>query len=141
SFIVQGEFQHAPGTPAYPLTTLQAIAAADSTGIQSNATSTINRFQLLSGQIALTWRNTQFSFGNQSLWMGQGESGALLMSNNAEPIPMFRIQSAAPYRIPLLSAIIGPIQTQFFLGQISAHHCEVNGSPVAGSHILPQPFI
>ena len=142
SFIVQGEFQHAPGTPSYPLTALQAIAAADSIpSIQSNATTAVNQFQLLTSSVALTWRNTQFSFGNQSLWMGQGESGSLLMSNNAGPIPMFRIQSVTPYRIPLLSAILGPIQTEFFLGHLSGHQWEVNGSTVVGPNISPQPFI
>jgi membrane-associated phospholipid phosphatase len=141
SFILQGEFQHAPGTPSYPLSTLQAMAAADSTGIQSTATSSVNRFQLLNSEVALTWRNTQFSFGNQSVWLGQGESGALLMSNNAEPFPMFRMQSVTPYRVPLLSAILGPIQTEFFLGQLSGHHWEVNGSTFVGPQISPQPFI
>jgi len=142
SFILQGEFQHAPGTPAYPVSALQAIAAADSIpGIQRNATGTVNRFQLLTSAVALTWRNTQLSFGNQSLWMGAGESGSLLMSNNAEPFPMIRIQSISPYRIPLLSAILGPIQTEFFLGHLSGHQWEVNGSTFVGPNISPQPFI
>jgi Capsule assembly protein Wzi/PAP2 superfamily len=141
SFIFQGEFQHAPATPEYPLSALQAVAATDVTGIQSHATGIINRFQLLTSAMALTWRNTQFSFGNQSLWMGQGESGSLLMSNNAEPFPMFRIQSVSPYKIPLFSAILGPIQTEFFLGHLSGHHWEVNGSTFVGPNISPQPFI
>jgi hypothetical protein len=141
SFIVQGEFQHAPGTPAYPLSALQAIAATDSTGIQTNATAAVNRFHWLTSEVALTWRNTQFSFGNQSLWMGQGESGALLMSNNSEPFPMFRVQSVAPYKIPLLSAVLGPMQTEFFLGQLSGHHWEVDSPSVVGPNISPQPFI
>jgi Capsule assembly protein Wzi/PAP2 superfamily len=141
SFILQGEFQHAPGTRSYPLSTLQAMAAADSTGIQSNLTGPVNRFQLLTSAVALTWRNTQFSFGNQSLWMGQGDSGALLMANNAEPFPMFRMQSVSPFRIPVLSAILGPIQTEFFLGQLSGHHWEVNSPNVVGPNISPQPFI
>lgn len=141
SFIVQGEFQHAPETPAYPLSALQAIAATDSRGIQTNATAAVNRFRLLTSEVALTWRNTQFSFGNQSLWMGQGESGALLMSNNAEPFPMFRVQSVAPYKIPLLSAVLGPMQTEFFLGQLSGHHWELNSPNVVGPNISPQPFI
>jgi len=141
SFILQGEFEHAPGTPSYPLSALQAIAAADSTGIQSNATAAVNRFQLLTSEVALTWRNTQFSFGNQSLWLGQGASGALLMSNNAEPFPMFRMQSVAPYKIPLLSALLGPVQTEFFLGQLSGHHWELNSPNIVGPNISPQPFI
>jgi hypothetical protein len=141
SFIFQGEFQHSPATAAYPPSALQAVAATDSTGIQNNATGIINRFQLLTGAVALTWRNTQFSFGNQSLWMGQGESGSLLMSNNAESFPMFRVQSVSPYKVPLLSAILGPIQTEFFLGHLSGHAWEVNGSAVVGPGISPQPFI
>ncbi len=140
-FSAQAEYQHAPSTPSYPSSTLQAIAGANFTGVLPNGTAATSRFQLLTATAGVTWHNTQFSFGNQSLWLGVGESGALLMSNNAEPIPMLRIQSVTPYRIPLLSSILGPVSAEFFVGQLSGHHWEVNSPNVVGPNIAPQPFI
>lgn len=141
SVSIQAEYQHAPALPSYPQSTQQAIAAANFSGVLPNGIDAISRFRLITGTISLTWRNTNFSFGNQSLWLGPGESGALLMSDNAEAIPMFRMQNATPYRIPLLSKLLGPMQAEFFLGQLSGDHWEVNSPQVLGPNISQQPFI
>lgn len=142
SFYVRGEYQHAPATPAYPLAAQQAIANADLTLPVSNATGEINRFNIVDGSVALTFRNTQFSFGKQSQWMGPGESGPLLLSNNAESILMLKIQSVAPYKIPLLSNIFGPVRSEFFLGQLAGQEFEINGTTLIGpGGINPQPYL
>jgi hypothetical protein len=93
----------------------------------------------------------QFSFGQQSAWLGPGESGSFLMSDNAAPFPMFKIDDIVPHKIPGLSRILGPFRTQFFIGQLSGQrweHCIVAscqsypGFPgVVGPNISPQPFI
>jgi membrane-associated phospholipid phosphatase len=142
SFYIRGEYQHAPATRAYPLEVQQAIANADLTLPVSNAVGEINRFNVVDGSVALTFRNTQISFGKQSQWMGPGESGPLLLSNNAESILMLKIESVAPYKIPLLSNILGPIRSEFFLGQLSGHQFEFNGSSLLGpGGINPQPYL
>jgi hypothetical protein len=142
SFYVRGEYQHAPATPAYPLAAQQAIAGADFTLPVSNAHGQFNRFDLLDASVALTFRNTQISFGKQSQWMGPGESGSLLLSNNAEPILMLKIESVSPYKIPLVSHIFGPVRSEFFLGQLAGHQFEINGTTLIGpGGISQQPYL
>jgi membrane-associated phospholipid phosphatase len=142
SFYVRGEYQHAPGSPSYPLAAQQAIANADLTLPVSNATSNVSRFQLLEGSVALTLHNTQISFGKQSLWLGPSEAGSLLLSNNAESMVMLKVESIAPYKIPLVSNIFGPVRSEFFLGQLAGHQFELNGSSLIGpGGVNPQPYL
>ena len=56
-------------------------------------TGSYDRFRLLEGTVSLALNNVQFTFGKQSLWLGPSDTGALLFSNNAEPITMLRIVS------------------------------------------------
>lgn len=144
AFYVSGEYQQAPGMPSDPDSVLQAIANADLTSPVSNARAAVNRFQLLDSYASLTFHSTQFSFGKQSLWLGPGESGPLLFSNNAEPVLMFKMSSVTPYQFPLLSHLFGPAQSEFFLGQLQGHTFEFNGnnSTLLGpGNVNPQPFI
>ena len=151
AFYVRGEYQHAPAMPSESAQVLAATAAADGTPPLPNGTAEVNRLRLLDSMASVNINNVQISFGNQSVWLGPGESGSLLMSNNAEPFPMVRIDDLAPHKIPGLSHILGPFRTEFFLGQLSGHHWEYCIVPscqsypgykdVVGPNIVPQPFI
>jgi membrane-associated phospholipid phosphatase len=151
AFSFQGEYQHAPAMPSDPPQALAAIAAANFTPPLPNGTATVNQFQLLNSAVLLNIDNVQFSFGEQSQWLGPGESGSLLMSNNAAPFPAFKIDDVALHRIPGLSKILGPFRTEFFIGQLSGQRWEFCIAPscqsypghpgVVGPNILPQPFI
>jgi hypothetical protein len=142
SFYIRGEYQHAPATPAYPLAAQLGIANADLTLPVSNQIAEINRFRILDSSVALTLRNTQISFGKQSLWLGPGESGSLLLSDNAESMVMLKIESVSPYKIPLISSIFGPVRSEFFLGQLAGHQFEINGSTLIGpGGIKQQPYL
>ena len=151
AFNLQGEYQHAPAMPSYPPAVLAAVAAADGTPPLPNGTPEVNQFQLLNSTVSLNINNVQFSFGEQSVWLGSGDSGAFLMSNNAPPFPMFKVDDIQPHEIPGLSRILGPFRTEFFIGQLSGHHWEAclvascqtyPGYPtVVGPNIVPQPFI
>jgi hypothetical protein len=142
AFNFRGEYQHAPAMASEPVSILQAIANADATAPLSSATAEVDRLDLLEGTVSLTFHNTQFSFGKQSQWLGPGESGSLLMSNNAEPIVMLKVNSVSPYRIPLLSNLLGQVRVEYFLGQLSGHQFEFNGTQLLGpGGISPQPFI
>lgn len=44
----------------------------------------------------VTWE-----FGKDSLWLGHGYRGSLLLSNNAEPFPLFKVQVERPFDLPL----------------------------------------
>jgi len=151
AFNLQAEYQHAPAMPSYSPAVLSAIAAADGTPPLANGIPQVNQFQLLNSTVSLNINNVQLSFGEQSAWLGSGESGAFLMSNNAPPFPMFRIDDVQPHEIPGLSKILGPFRAEFFIGQLSGHHWEAclvatcqtyPGYPtVVGPNIVPQPFI
>jgi len=151
AFSFQGEYQHAPAMPSDPPQVLSAIAAANFTPPLPNGTATANHFQLINSAVLLNINNVQFSFGEQSQWLGPGEAGSLLMSNNAAPFPAFKIDDVAPHNIPGLSKILGPFRTEFFIGQLSGQRWEYcivptcrsyPGYPdVVGPNISPQPFI
>jgi len=142
SFYLRGEYQHAPASPSVSLQAQRAIANADLTAPVPNGVAQLDRFRLIDASVALTFRNVQLSFGKQSLWLGPGESGPLLFSNNADPVMMLKIDSVSPYRIPLLSSVLGPVRTQFFIGQLAGHQFELNGNTLLGpGNIDPQPFL
>jgi hypothetical protein len=140
-FDFQGEYQHAPATSSYPTNVMQAIANVDFALPFSNATTAIDRFRILNASAGFTFNNVNFSFGNQSLSLGPSNAGSLLLSDNASPIPMLRINSASPYWIPGLSRILGPIRTDYFLGQLSGHTFVFANTHLVGPYIDPQPYI
>jgi membrane-associated phospholipid phosphatase len=141
SFSFQGEYQHAPAIPSYSPSVQQAIAEADFTTPISNGTGTLDRFRLLNSSVAFTFKDVQFSFGRQSEWWGPGESGPLLASDNAQPITMFQVQNVVPFKIPLLSRLLGPAQSVFFVGQLSGQTFVFNDPNLLGPGFHPQPFI
>ncbi len=119
---VRGEFQHAPFAPAYSLAARQAIATADNNPLQpATPFAAVNRFTLLDTYVAADAGGWDFAFGKQSLWWGPGEGGALLFSDNAEPIYMFRGSRNAPFSVPLLSRFLGPFKVDFFVGKLSGN--------------------
>jgi membrane-associated phospholipid phosphatase len=149
SFYIRGEYQHAPAMPSYAQSVLTATAQADFAIALPNGRGEVNRFKLLEGMASFNVNNIQFSFGEQSQWMGPGESGPWLMSNNAAPFPMFKIDDVMPHRIPGLSMILGPFRTEFFIGQLSGQTWELCEAcprsnpfyPDVGPYPSPQPFI
>ncbi|HUJ94120.1 MAG TPA: capsule assembly Wzi family protein [Terriglobales bacterium] len=142
AFYARGEYQHSPASSSDPPSVLQAIANADLTLPVSNAAPGVNRFQLVEGSVSLNLHNTQISFGKQSLWLGPGQAGPLLFSNNAESIVMLKIETVSPYRIPLLSRLLGPVQSEYFIGQLSGQQFEFNSPNLLGpGNISPQPFL
>jgi len=151
SVYLRGEYQHAPAMPSESAQTLAATAAADGSPPLANGTAEANQFELLDSMASVNVDNVQISFGMQSVWLGPGESGSLLMSNNAAPFPMLKIDDVMPHEIPGLSRILGPFRTEFFVGQLSGQHWEECTVPtcqtypgytdVVGPDISPQPFI
>ena len=101
---IRGENQHAPSAPAYSLAARQAIATADGNPLQPAVpVSQVDRFTLLDTYVSSDLDNWNLAFGKQSLWWGPGEGGALLFSDNAEPIYMFRANRVRDFRVPYVS--------------------------------------
>lgn len=141
SVSVQGEYQRAPAVASDPENVLQATASADDTLQLANGTANINRFRLLESSVAFTFRNVQVSFGKQNLWLGPGQAGPFLLSDNAEPLPMLRIDQIQPLRIPGLSRFLGPVRAEFALGRLSGQTWVFSNGQLFGPELSNQPFI
>ena len=105
----------------------------------------MQQLRLLDAYVGLTFSNWELSFGPQSLSWGPGAGGALLFSDNAPPINMFRVNRVAPMTIPLVSRFLGPMRLEFFFGQLTGHHFvgEPNSSAEGsyGQELRSQPYI
>ena len=123
SFFVRGEYQYAPSADAYSASVRNVIAQADLNPVQpATPVQTTDQFRLLDAYTSMTLWGNEVSVGKQSLWWGPGGGGALIFSNNAEPIYMLRINRTLPLYIPLLSKLLGPMRHDHFFGKLSGHH-------------------
>jgi hypothetical protein len=130
SVYVNGEYQHSAAVPSESAQTRQLAAIADTVPvINPNPIAQIDRLRLLTATASVQVANVQISVGQQSLWLGPSAAGSFLFTNNAEPMPMLRIDTVAPYRIPLLSDLLGPVRNQFFLGRLSGQLWSLNIGP------------
>jgi hypothetical protein len=142
AFYLRGEYQYAPAAASDSPAALQAIGSADFTHAVSNAVPEVNRLDILEGSISFNFHNTQVSFGKQSLWLGPSQTGSWLMSNNAEPMLMLKVDSVAPFSIPLLSRLLGGARSEYFIGQLAGHQFEFNRPVLLGpGGIRPQPYL
>jgi membrane-associated phospholipid phosphatase len=143
---VRGEWQIAPSVPALPLSARQFVAAAD--GIPSlppaTASPSVQQFDLLEAYTGIAFDNWQMSFGKQTLDWGPGEGGSMMLSDNAEPINMFRIDRVSPFAMPGFLKFLGPMRAEFFIGQLSGQHFFDTASGIVGSWTAaqnPQPLM
>jgi Capsule assembly protein Wzi len=122
TFYLRGEYQHAPGAPAYPLSVRQLIANTDQNPVQpAIPTAQTNQFRLLDSYFSTNYAGWDFSFGKQSLWWGPEYGTALMVTDNAEPMYMLRIHPEQDFEFPLLSRVLGRAKTEFFVGKLSGN--------------------
>ena len=148
---MRGEEQTAPSIPAFSLATREAIQQADQNvnGLPlpvqpGTAQPSVNQFKLLDAYVGVMVSNWQVSFGKQSLYWGSGDGGSLELSNNSQPIDMFRINRTAPLKLPSILGWLGPMRTEFFMGQLAGF--EFIDAPLGlvgqwGQALPIQPFI
>ena len=152
AFYVRGEYQSSGTVPALSPQAQAAIAQADFTPAAAQGPpSDISRFRLLDAYVALTFKNNQLSFGQQSLWWGPSYGGPMLYSDNAEPITMLRFDRVSPFKLPGFLGALGPMRVQFFIGQLRGQqfvNIPIPGRPDAsqvvghpGVSLNPQPYI
>ena len=142
---VRGELQTAPAVPALPLTARESIQAADGNGLPpAIGRSSVRSTKLLDAYVGVMWSNWQISFGKQSLWWGPGDGGPMMYSDNAAPINMFRVSRVTPLKLPSILGWLGPLRTEFFLGQLAGTEFVFTPSGFTGQFgqtLSPQPFI
>ena len=130
---VRGEYQSAPSAPGPPAAALAFIASADDLppAPAQLPVSSVNRLQLLDSYVGMNLANWQITFGQQSLWWGPGEEGAMLFTNNAAPLnKMFRVSRASPISLPFG---LGALRMEFFLGQLAGQEF-VNPTQLSGTY-------
>jgi hypothetical protein len=121
TFYVRGEYQHSPSAPGYSLPVRQAIAAADQNPLQPyTPVATIDQFALLDTYASVNADRWNLSFGKQSLWWGPAEGGALLFSDNAAPIYMFRANRTI-VEPPWIFRWLGQVKFDLFFGKLSGN--------------------
>jgi membrane-associated phospholipid phosphatase len=143
---VRGEMDTAPSIPAYSLATRQAAQQIDNFPELAPGTPqpSVTDFRLLDAYVGLMVSNWEFTFGKQSLWWGPGNAGPLDFSDNIQPINMFRINRTTPLKLPSILGWLGPMRTEFFLGQLDGQMFLLNPSGFVGQYgqtLNPQPFI
>ena len=142
---VRGEEQTAPSIPAFSLATREFVQSVDHYPQLPPGTAqpAVSQFSLLDAYVGLMVSNWQISFGKQSLWWGPGNDD-LTLTNNSQPINMFRVNRVSPLRLPSIFKLVGPLQMEFFIGQLEGHHFVVGPFGAVGSWLQTlnrQPFV
>jgi membrane-associated phospholipid phosphatase len=124
SFFMRGEYQHAPVGSPLSNQTSQVIQAVDGlpSGPPLTPKAAVNQFDVLQGYVGLQVNNWLFTFGKQSLWWGEDESGPMLFSTNAEPIVMLEINRVKPFQLPSILRVFGPIRIDYLVGRLDGYH-------------------
>src|SRR5712664_3690990 len=143
---VRGEEQSAPSIPAFSLATREIVQQVDLYPALPPGTAkpSVTQFNLLDAYVGLMLSNYQVSFGKQSLSWGPGNGGSMTLSNNAQPINMFRISRTTPLKLPSILGWLGPVRTEFFLGQLAGYEFIFSPSGLNGQFgqaLAHQPFI
>jgi membrane-associated phospholipid phosphatase len=140
---VRGEYQYGSSSQEYTAAQAQYITDFDQLPLNSVPTfEQTSHLRTVEAYAGLNIANWQFTFGQQSLWWGANRSTSILLSNNAEAIPMLRVERVSPLRLPLL----GPLVVSGFLGRLGGTRYlrlgpdfELYGDGI--HNVDPQPFL
>ncbi len=135
---VRGEYQHAASLGEPSAATIQNLATADQVNLNQVVTQggpEVDHFRLLDTYVGVSFGRWTGSLGKQSLWWGPATGGAMLYSNNIEPIWMARLTNDQPYNIPIL----GKARLDMFYGKLQGKKYEP-GVWIHGEKISFQPF-
>jgi membrane-associated phospholipid phosphatase len=125
AFYLRGEYQHSPFAPGESDLVRSTTAGVDRSipTPPPNVHAEVNRFHLLDAYVALSLGgNWQLLAGQQSLWWGPGYGGAMMFTNNSEPVRMVRISRVSPITLPGIGKWLGPIRTEAFFGQLQGQY-------------------
>jgi Capsule assembly protein Wzi/PAP2 superfamily len=149
----RGEYQHAPSAPAPPLTARDTISSEDFSQLSyiiptppvppDTPTPAFNQGRFLDAYVGMNFSGWQISYGNQSLWWGPSQGGALMFSDNAQPMRMFRVDRVTPFRLPSFLGVLGPMRSEAYIGQYSGYDLVLTPTGLAGAYgqpVNPQPI-
>ena len=82
----------------------------------------------LTTRVAVELGAFEISVGRQSLFWGQGHNGSLVLTNNAKPLDMVRINNPSPILLPWVFKYLGPF------------HLDVFWSRLENDRAVPEPY-
>jgi hypothetical protein len=119
----RGEYQYASALPVYNTAAQQAISASDGLPYGWNTRfGTTNRVRPVEAYAALNMSNWQLSFGQQNLWWGPDRSTSMILSNNAEAMPMLRLARVTPLKLPGFLEGLGQVSADLFIAREGGVH-------------------
>ena len=121
SIFVRGEYQHSAPAGTLPAAVRNVLASIDNTSALPATMPSGDDFRLLEAYAGVTFLGHQLSIGKQSLWWGPGESGAMILSDNAEPFYMVRLARVVPLHLPGILRWLGPVRYDNFFGKLAGH--------------------
>ena len=68
----------------------------------------------------------------------------MMLSDNANPLTMFRINRVTPFKLPSFLGVLGPMRLEFFIGQYSGYEFMFTPSGLVGQYgesLQPQPTV
>lgn len=80
----------------------------------------VSSVELVRGYAMADIGNFEMEIGRDSMWWGSGQNGALLISNNAEPLEMIKLTSATPFVLPWIFRGLGIVKPTVFLARLEA---------------------
>jgi membrane-associated phospholipid phosphatase len=150
---VRGEYQHSPSAPALPFSARDAISQADFSHSlipppfpvpSGTPIPAFNQGRFLDTYVALNLSDWQLSYGNQSLWWGPSQGGPMMLSDDAQPLRMFRVNRVTPFRLPSILGLLGPMRLEAFLGKYSGYEFMDTPAGLVGQYgksLNPQPIV
>jgi Capsule assembly protein Wzi len=139
--------------PTYNAAAQQAISASDSQYVVGTIPfgwnlrfGTTDRLRPVEAYASVNLANWQISFGQQALWWGPARSTSLILSNNAEAMPMLRLARAKPIKVPGWFGFLGPVHFDSFFSREGGVHYVGLGSTfvlygTADKALTPPPYM
>jgi hypothetical protein len=133
SLYVRGEYQHSPSATGYSFALANELSCIDTicpfspspsaqqATIPYGTIASQNPFRLQEAAVSFHLLGHEISGGKSDAWVGPGMGGAMAWSNNAENIYSFRINRVEPLHVPFVSALVGPVRYDFFVGSLKGH--------------------
>jgi hypothetical protein len=137
---IRGEYQHSLAYAGLTAAQQSDVGQLDGTPLASfsQAAGSISRFDLLDTYAGVRLGNFDVTFGKQSLWWGPGTMGGMLMSDNADPVLMFKVNQVEPAVLPGILSFLGPVRVQAFMGRLSGNQYP-RAPYIHGEKILVKP--
>jgi hypothetical protein len=135
---VRGEYQHGASLRVPSPAAVASLALSDldaSNQVTTQGGPEVNNPRLLDTYVGASFGRFTATLGKQSLWWGPAAGGAMLYSNNIEPIWMGRLTNDLPYKIPVL----GKVRLDLFYGKLQGRKFEPQPW-IHGEKISLQPF-